>query len=388
MGLVLPQEEFDGRIETLAKRVADAGLDAVLVHSDEADFANVRYLSDYWPVFERAAVVVGAGGKAVQVIGPESGEYALDRSRLKSIHKLVCYRESAEPDYPDIPVSNFRKVFEEACEGKPPKKVGVVGWGIFPHAIHEEMSEAIPGVKIVKADDLVIGMRMVKSPREIEMLKESFRVSQIAVDAVIAEVKPGMTELQAVGIAQRAFFGAGAESESHPQYCLAGRNSAHAISRPSHRVIKKGDLVQLDIGGRVAGYSGSIGRPICVGGKMTDMMKKLAEFGIKAHYKTHQMMQLGRPAREVATEYDAWVRREGFGEYLLYGPCHGLGLIEVERPWVEKTSTYKFQENMTFQIDTFFWCSEFGVRYENGLRIAPGKGELMSEKRMEVIEVK
>ena len=387
MGKTLPQEEFDGRIARLAKRVKEAGLDAVLVHSDEADFANVRYLSDYWPVFERAAVVVGAVGKAVQVIGPESEEYARDRSRLKSIHKLVCYRESAEPDYPDIPVSNFRKVFEEACCGELPKKVGVVGWGIFPHAIHEEMKEAIPGLEIMKADDLVIGMRMVKSPLEIEMLKESFRVSQVAVDAVIAEIKPGMTELQAVGIAQRAFFEAGAESEAHPQYCLAGRNSAHAISRPSHRVIEKGDLVQLDIGGRVAGYSGSIGRPICVGGKMTDMMKKLAEFGIKAHYKTHEIMQLGRPAAEVASAYDAWVKEQGFGEYLLYGPCHGLGLIEVERPWVEKTSDYAFEENMTFQIDTFFWCEEFGTRFENGLRIAPGKGELLSSERMEIIEV-
>jgi len=387
MGKTLPQEEFDGRIARLATRVGEAGLDAVLVHSDEGDFANVRYLSDYWPVFERAAVVVGAGGKAVQVIGPESEEYAIDRSRLSSIHKLVCYRESAEPDYPDIPVSDFRKVFEEACGGTLPKKVGVVGWGIFPHAIHEEMKEAIPGLEIVKADDLVIGMRMVKSPLEIEMLKESFRVSQVAVDAVIAEIKPGMTELQAVGIAQRAFFEAGAESEAHPQYCLAGRNSAHAISRPSHRVIEKGDLVQLDIGGRVAGYSGSIGRPICVGGKMTDMMKKLAEFAIKAHYKTHEIMQLGRPAAEVATEYDTWVKEQGFGEYLLYGPCHGLGLIEVERPWVEKTSDYTFQENMTFQIDTFFWCEEFGTRFENGLRITPGKGELLSSERMEIIEV-
>ena len=387
MGLTLPQEEFDTRIATLARRVADAGLDAVLVHGDEADFANVRYLSDYWPVFERAAVVVGANGKAIQIIGPESEEYAVDRSRLKSVHKLVCYRESAEPDYPDIPVSSFKKIFDELCDGKMPKKIGIVGWAIFPHAIHEEMKADLGDVEIARADDLVIKMRMVKSPREIEMLKESFRVSQVAVDAVINEIKPGMTELQAVGIAQRAFFQAGAESESHPQYCLAGRNSAHAISRPSHRVIEKGDLVQLDIGGRVAGYSGSIGRPICVGGRMTDMMKKLAEFAIKAHYKTHDLMQLGRPAADVATEYDAWVKEQGFGEYLLYGPCHGLGLIEVERPWVEKTSTYSFVENMTFQIDTFFWCPQFGTRFENGLRIAPEKGELLSRDRMEIIEV-
>ncbi|MBC7288641.1 MAG: aminopeptidase P family N-terminal domain-containing protein, partial [Armatimonadetes bacterium] len=48
----IPAEEFASRIARVQQRLNEEGLDALLVHSDEADFANVRYLSDYWPMFE------------------------------------------------------------------------------------------------------------------------------------------------------------------------------------------------------------------------------------------------------------------------------------------------------------------------------------------------
>jgi len=64
-----------------------------------------------------------------------------------------------------------------------------------------------------------------------------------------------------------------------------------------------------------------------------------------------------------------YVKGRGYGEFLLYGPCHGLGMIEVERPWMESTSDYMLQENMTFQVDTFLFRKEYGLRWEDGVRI-------------------
>jgi len=49
--------------------------------------ANVRYLSEYWPTFEAAAVFVPAEGEAVLLIGPESETYAAQRSLLPKIEK-------------------------------------------------------------------------------------------------------------------------------------------------------------------------------------------------------------------------------------------------------------------------------------------------------------
>ena len=47
----IPDKEYKDRIKKFQKNIREAGLDAALVHSNEADFANVRYLSEYWPTF-------------------------------------------------------------------------------------------------------------------------------------------------------------------------------------------------------------------------------------------------------------------------------------------------------------------------------------------------
>ena len=111
------------------------------------------------------------------------------------------------------------------------------------------------------------------------------------------------------------------------------------------------------------------------------------EFGLEAHKKTMELLSAGKPAGQVVNEYEAWVKERGFGQYLLYGPCHSIGMMEVERPWMESTSEYLLEKNMTFQVDTFFYDHDFGLRWENGVIIKDGGIEMMSSKFMEMVEL-
>jgi len=380
----IPESEFAARVQRVQEEVRARGLDALLVHADEADLANVRYLSNYWPIFETAGVLVPAEGEAIQIIGPESETFARDRSHLKKVRKILEYRESAEPEYPELELDTFASIFAEL--GVRPKRIGIAGMSILPVTIYEALRRDCPDAEIVRADDILTNLRVIKSEAELACMREAFRISEIALEAVLAEIRPGMTELQVVGIAQRAMYENGAEYEGHPTYVLSGVNSTHAIGRPSHRVLQKGDYVQLNIGARVCGYSSSVGRPICLG-KMTPEMRRLTEVGLEAHYKTQEWMQVGVPAKTVVEKFYKFVQDKGCGDNLLYGPCHGIGLMEVERPWMESTSEYPLVENMTFQVDTFLYTAEFGLRWENGVRIAAGGVERFSDARMEIIEL-
>jgi len=382
--MTIPDSEYSQRIAKVQAALKEQRLDVLLVHSNEADPANVRYLSNYWPIFETAGILVPAEGEAIQIIGPESETYARDRSKLSIVRKILEYRESAEPGYPELELDTFASIFAEL--GITPRRIGIAGMSILPVTIYQVLRESAPDAEIVKADDIIVNMRIIKSPAELDCMREAFRISEVALEAVLAEMRPGMTELQVVGIAQRAMYENGAEYEGHPTYVLSGINSTHAIGRPGHRVLQKGDYVQLNIGARVAGYSSSVGRPLCLG-KMTDEMRRLTEVGLEAHYKTQEWMQVGLPAKEVVAKFYQFVHDAGCGENLLYGPCHGIGLMEVERPWMESDSEYPLQENMTFQVDTFLYCQDFGLRWENGVRIAQGKVERLSDARMEIIEL-
>jgi Xaa-Pro aminopeptidase len=383
---IIPRKEYFDRIAKFQANIKAAGLDACLVHSNEAEMANVRYLSEYWPTFEAAAVFVPAEGEAVLLIGPESENYAAHRSILSNIEKMIEYRESAEPQYPSISVANFKDVVAKYTPGGSIKKLGIVGWSITTLPVYMSLKEQLPDVELIKADDLFLPLRFIKSENELSCMRNAYAIAELAVEAIINEIKPGMTELQVIGIAQREIYKHGGEYEGHALYCFCGPATNNAISRPTNNVIIENEVIQLNIGARYSGYSSSVGLPISIG-KLPERKETLVKFGLEAHLKTIDMMQVDKPAAKVVTEYESWVKSRGFDKYMLYGPCHAIGMMEVEQPWMESISDFNLQKNMTFQVDTFFYDQDFGLRWENGVVITKKGVEKLSSKYMKIIEV-
>jgi Xaa-Pro aminopeptidase len=382
----IPDSEFQQRWETLQQKMDEHDLDVVIAHGHEADPANVRYLSDYWPLFETGGVAVGREGAPALLIGPESLTFAQGRSRIPQIMQILQYRESAEPDYPGMELDTFGGVFD-AVGGGDVKRIGIAGMSILPVTIHEAIVEAAGDAEVVKADELLTDMRMVKSENELACMREAFRISEVATQAVLDSIAPGMTEQQVVGIAQGTLYAEGAEYEGHPTYVLSADASTHAIGRPSPKVIEEGEMIQLNIGALVSGYSSSVGRPICIGEMPADM-RELVEVGLDAHHKTMELMQAGVPAAEVVVKFEEYLEEKGYAQYLLYGPCHSIGLMEVERPWMETSSEYDLVENMTYQVDTFLYKEgQFGLRWEDGVVVKEDGVEMLSDMKLEVIEL-
>lgn len=382
----IAKSEFERRWRALQEKMAEHKLDVLIAHGDEADPANVRYLSDYWPLFETGGVAIGRTGDPVLLIGPESLTFAQTRSKIPQIAQILEYRESAEPDYPGMPLDTFQDVFKMVAPRRQIKRIGIAGLSVMPATVYEAIRKARGKARVVRADDLLAEMRAVKSAAEIRCMREAFRISEVATAAVLRRMKPGMTEQEVVGIAQGSMYANGAEYEGHPTYALSGKNSTHAIGRPSTKAIAKGEMIQLNIGALVGGYSSSVGRPVCFG-KMPKLMRRLVEVGLEAHYKTMEFMKAGVPAREVVLKFEDFIRSQGCEKYLLYGPCHAIGLMEVERPWMESSSEYLLQENMTFQVDTFLYTRSFGLRWEDGVRVTRSGVEMLSDKFLEVIEL-
>lgn len=383
----IPKSEFARRWAALQAKMAEHDLDLVITHGDEADPANVRYLSDYWPLFETGGVAIGRTGEPVLVMGPESETYARDRSKIPQILQILEYRESAEPDYPGIKLDTFQDAFRHCAGRQKLKRIGIAGLSVMPVTVYQGIQAAAGEAEIVRADDLLTEMRQVKSPAEVKCMREAFRICEVATEEVLNKMKPGMTEQEVVGLAQGAMYAAGAEYEGHPTYVLTGKASTHAIGRPSPKAIKAGEMIQLNIGARVAGYTSSVGRPCCFG-KMPPKMRELVEVGLEAHYKTMEFMKAGVPAKEVVLKFEQFLKDRKYIQYMLYGPCHSIGLMEVERPWMESTSEYLLAENMTFQIDTFLYIEgKYGLRWEDGVRVTKSGVEVLSSARSDVLEL-
>jgi Xaa-Pro aminopeptidase len=382
----IPETEFKERLKKAAALVQERGLDVLVVNSNEADYANVRYFSNFWPLFETAGVAISPTGQGALMVGPESGKYSADRSMIQNIFQLMEYRESADPAYPEVKASKYTDVFNSIGVKGKKLRIGVGGYLVSNPIQLAGLKECCPQCEITRADDIMIALRGVKSENEIACIREGLRITEIATQEVIRHIRPGMTELQLVGIAQKTIYENGAEYEGLPMYVFSEKSTRHAISRSTYREIQKGDIVQLNLSAKVDGYSPSIGMPISMG-KLTGRKREIVEFGLEAHRWTYAQLRAGVLAADVAKRYIELFKQRGYYENYLYGPCHGTGLIEVEAPWMESISNYHLAENMTFQVDTFVSAEEFGIRWETGVAIRKDRAEVLSQPIGKIVEI-
>jgi Xaa-Pro aminopeptidase len=384
--ICIPDYEYLQRVEKAAALAGQWGLDVLLVNSTESDYANVRYFSGYWPLFERAGVAIVPSGRAAIMVGPESTKYAADVSRVESVYNTLYYRESANPSYPETQTSTYRDVFRALGVAGERIRVGVCSLLDTTVVMMEGLRECYPQAEIVDAFDIMASLRSIKSANELACLREGFRITSLAMDEVRKSLRPGVTELQMVGVAQRVIYENGAEYEGLPMYVFSEKSTSHAISRPSYRNILKGDIVQLNLSAKVDGYSPSIGYPVCMG-KLTDEKRDIVEFGLEAHRWTETRLRGGAAAAKIASDFYGMFCERGYKENFAYGPCHGIGMIEVEAPWMETSSNYALQPNMTFQIDTFVSGSTFGIRWEKGIVVTADGFECLSQPIGEIYEL-
>ena len=120
---------------------------------------------------------------------------------------------------------------------------------------------------------------------------------------------------------------------------------------------------------------------------MTARMRELVQFVLEAHNKSIKWLKAGAAACNIARQYHELFEKQGYARNFLYGPCHGLGMMEVEPPWMEETSDYILVENMTFQVDSFCYEERFGLRWENGGVVTTKGFDLFGGKFRRLIEI-
>lgn len=384
--IIIPTAEYKKRAENAAAILRREKLDALIVNGNEADYANTRYFSGFWPLFERCGVAIAASGDAALMVGPESREFAADRSKINKIFVLKEYRESADPAYPELQADTFNDAFKAIGITGKKLRIGVASWLDTNVVQLEGIRAAFPEAEIVRSDAIMVELRSIKSDAEIACLREGYRIAEAASQQVIREIKPGMTELQMVGVAQRVIYEEGAEYEGLPMYIFSEASTRHAISRSSYRQFEKGDIVQLNLSAKIDGYSASIGYPIVLG-KLEGKRRDIVLFGREAHFWTQKQLKAGVVAADVAKQFYKFYEEKGYAKNFVYGPMHGTGLIEVEAPWVETISNYPFKPNMCFQVDTFIATDTFGVRWEKGIAITQDGCQVLSPEIGELYEL-
>jgi len=378
--------EYKERIKKIQNTLNQRNIDVLVVFGTDCEPQNLIYLSNYWPQFETAAVIVPKDGKPALVIGPESETFAKEFSTIEKIFRIIEHRESSEPNYPNENLDTYSEAFDYVLNGSKVKRVGISGISIIALPVYEAIVNSSKSAEIIKSDDIMINLRMKKSKNEIELMKQSSKITSKAFEAAKNNIKPGMEEVEVAGFIAAEIFKNKAENFTFAPYVLSGHRTNQAISRSSHKVILENEPIQLSFGCRYHNYSSSIGRPLSIG-KMPKKYKELVKIGIGVQEKVISSLKPGIEAKEVFSKYWDFLIDKGYSNYFLYGPCHGTGVMECEHPFLESDSDYILEEDMTFQVDIFLGDNEFGLRFEDGALITSKGADVFNNIYREVIEI-
>jgi len=382
---IIPDSDFRQRVTRLQAEMARADMDVLVTYSSESEPASSRYLADFWPFFDFAAVVVPREGEPALVTGgPESFEFARQFSRIVNLHIHPGLVESSAPDWvPPVVHENFASIIAAVCT-RPPRRVGVTDWNIFPHPLFVDLQRAATEAQIAPADDILLRVRAIKSSYEMAVIRQAYWITEQAMIDVLSTVAEGQAEWEIEARAHATMRRLGAEGTSYPIWVCSGPNTHQSLCRSTNRRIRRDELVQLTFGARHMGYCGNMCRPFSIG-KPPARAQELMRVAMEAFDGALRDIRPGVAAGDVFKNYHATLARYGFEEFTLYGPAHGTGTSEVEGLWLGAGSTMVIQPGMQFNIDIWLSDGDYGVRYEDGILITDTGLEELTSYRREII---
>ena len=130
-------------------------------------------------------------------------------------------------------------------------------------------------VEFKNLDPILDAMRMIKSPREIALIRESTRIAGQGLMEAMRSAEPGMYEYELEAIADYVFKKNNAQGIAYFALVAAGKNASWPHYHASQALIKDGDLVLFDYAPDYKYYSSDVTRMFPINGKFTADQREL-----------------------------------------------------------------------------------------------------------------
>jgi Xaa-Pro dipeptidase len=367
---------------------------------------NIRYLTDYdtpalfiyrYP----GAYAVALPDEDPVLIIPISGlEYLVERpATTRNVRTTGSYFVGRRDGASLSPAEERLQALRASCPHYPSAEeallavlhqagtdagaVGVDEQGMAP-ATWRTLAQRLPAATLVEAGAIFAEVRRVKTPDEIDLLREAAGINERAAARAFQAVREGILERALEEVFQSEIARAGAVP-GHWETTLGSRSSGsfHAGPYPA----RPGDLIRSDSSCRLRGYWSDIGRTRVLGVARPE------------YRRTYEALQIGqaaavkavRPGVRVGDLFAAAVdtiRRAGLPEYRRHHVGHGIGLEMYEAPLLVENSDARLEAGMVINVETPYYESGYGgFQVEDTVLVTENGGELLTAADRSLVAV-
>ena len=362
-------EEYRARIERAQRLLAEQNpkLDALFL----APGTSLYYFTGvhWWPSERLLGLVIPQKGQPVVVCpGFEEGRF---REQLRFPAEVHVWQEDEKPT----------KVAAAALadRGLRTGRMGVEEATMF--TFYDHFRQAAPGLEFVSADAVTIGCRGVKSERELELMRLACEATCDVYRAVFASVREGITQGEISKLVEAGFAKMGLRGDA---LVLTGASAALPHGTVKAQSLHEGDVILIDGGCKVEGYSSDVTRT-GIYGKPSEKIQKTYEIVRKAQDAALDAACKGRLSGTVDDAARGVITSAGYGpdyKYFTHRLGHGIGLDGHEHPYLVRGSKTVLQSGMTFSDEPGVYIpGEFGLRCEDLMVIAAdGPAQLLTPR--------
>nr|WP_319384425.1 Xaa-Pro peptidase family protein [uncultured Roseibium sp.] len=334
-----PETEFEGRLTRAQRAMRSEGLDALFFTTE----AELRYFTGFRTLFWQSPtrpwfLVVPVSGKPIAII-PQIGAHLMAATWVDDI------RTFAAPHPTDDGISLLAECLSRF--GRVGMPMGRESALRMPLREFRELTTRLSHLEFVDASDLMLQLRMVKSEREIALLRQICGIGSAGFANAANLFQEGQTLKEVFRTFRIELLRQGADDVP---YLVGGAGQGgydDVISPPTDQQLEKGDVLMLDTGATKNGYFCDFDRNFAIG-VATDAVRVAHE---KLVLAVEAAAAVARPGRTCADLFSAMTAVLGQDDGDVGRLGHGLGMQLTEMPSVTGFDTTGLEENMVMTLE-------------------------------------
>lgn len=252
----------------------------------------------------------------------------------------------------------------------------------------EEIRAKHPNVLVNDIHDMIMKFRMIKSPAEIELIKDAIHTTDVALRNVLSKLHAGRYEYN-----MRNIFEFTVKEDLNATLAfhsiVAGGKNATILHYPTAQdLLKEDDLVLLDVGACKDNYCADISRTYPISGQFSDLQKKIYSIVLECNKQTSKFIRPGILLKEVQEFALNFLAEECVAKGLIpnkdrirdvyyHSVSHHLGLDTHDG--VDRDS--KLAPGMVVTCEPGLYFKEYGigVRIEDDVLVTPNGSDVLSK---------
>ena len=250
---------------------------------------------------------------------------------------------------------------------------------IWPARFLLRLQELGAGSKFMNGSMIVDYIRMIKDEKEQELMRESSRLNDIAVERLIPWVGKGMTEKELNAKIREIYKELGCEDVSFDPITAYAKGAAdpHHVTDDSKG--KRGDCVILDIGAFKDNYASDLTRTVFIG-EVSDRAKEIYDIVVEANRRGIEAAKPGNRMCDVDAACRDYITEKGFGPYFTHRTGHSIGLEDHEFGDVSSVNEDIIKPGQCFSVEPGIYLPDegIGVRIEDHVLITEDVCEVLN----------